>query len=338
MHNKLQAKLLRDSTLKNIDKHQLIAHPDNYRLWFEYATGSIDALSADIDKMVSQQQLINEKICQQLFIQHVASNDQRSVDDTRIAISSMLNVMVDHLKDWDISSSSFCDSLNSCIKRLDNNPDIDEVKNIVTTVTAEAIKIRDSSLNIKSTLHNLSDEISALRQDVDRLGGEALTDALTQTMNRRGFDAALKDATERAQTDNSQCALIVGDIDDFKLINDNFGHQVGDKILKYIAATLSKHIRGGDTLARYGGEEFVIILPYTSFVGAMQVAENLRAAISARQLTTGSNGKIIGRLTISIGVSCYQSSEALEDFFERADQLMYQAKRNGKDQVMGSEK
>ena len=335
MHNKLQAKLLLDSTLENLDNHQLVPSPDNYRLWFEYAAGSIDNLNKEIDAMVSQQQAITEAICQQLYKRHVASSDQRDVDETRIAIGDMLDVMIGHLKDWNSSSSHFCDSLNQCLERLNNEPSVAEIKEIVCIVTEEAKKARTANLTITSTLHNLSDEISALRQDVDRLGNDALTDALTQTVNRRGFDNALQDITEKANNEGLQCALMVADVDNFKQVNDNFGHQVGDKILKFIAATLRKNIRGSDTLARYGGEEFAIILPNTDYDGAMRVAENLRKAVCARQLTTGSNGKTIGRITISIGVSTYQLGESVEALFERADQSMYRAKQQGKNQVVG---
>lgn len=335
MHNKLQAKLLLDATLENLDNYKLIPSPENYRLWFEYAAGSIEALSADIDQMVADQQRITQLICQQLFIRHIASSDQRDIDETRIAIGSALNAMAEQLKDWNSSSSQFCQTLDRCIEKLDGDPTMAEVKEIAATISREAVNVRDVNLRIKDSLHHLTDELSSLRQDVDRLGSEAITDQLTQTANRRGFDIALKEAIERASREGTECAMIVLDIDDFKRVNDQFGHQVGDKILRFVASTMNKCIRGNDTLARYGGEEFAVILPNTHFEGAMQVAENLRSGVSSRQLTTGTDGKIIGRMTVSIGVGVYQAGESNEGFFERIDQLMYRAKRQGKDRVIG---
>lgn len=335
MYNKLQSQLLLESTLENLENHQLSPTPDNYRLWFEYAAGTIDQLNAEVDAIVSQQQSISQSICQQLYSKHLGNKDQTELDETRIAIANMLSVMSGHLKDWDSSTGHFCDTLDGCINHLNDNPSLQQIKEIVGSVTEQAKKVRDSNLSIKTTLNNLSHEISALRQDVNRLGNEATTDALTETINRRGFDLHLKDIIEKSTKEGFDCALIVVDADNFKNINDNFGHQVGDKILKYIAATFRKNIRGGDILARYGGEEFAIILPHTQYRGAMQVAENLRQAISARQLTTGSNGKIIGRITVSIGVASYLPGESADDFFERTDKYMYQAKNNGKNQVIG---
>ena len=120
-------------------------------------------------------------------------------------------------------------------------------------------------------------------------------------------------------------------------MNDKFGHQVGDKILKFIANTLRNNIRGNDTLARYGGEEFVIILPNTNYESAMCVAENLGVAVSARQLTAGANTKTIGRMSISSGVTCYQQGETAEQFFQRADKCMYEAKSLGRNQTIGAQ-
>ena len=331
-----QVKQLSSSTLENLDSNKLPAIPDNYRLWFEYAAGSIDQLSADIDQVIGQKKAVDATLCRQLFLKHIANKDQEDVDETRIAVAGMLEVIVKHLQDWDSSSTNFCDSLEGCVTSLNDDPSIEEIKEIIATVTDQAKRVRDANYGIKSTLHSISDEISSLRQDVSRLGSEATTDVLTETMNRRGFDIQLREITERSMEFGFECSLIVLDVDDFKRINDNFGHQVGDKILKYIAATLRKNIRGGDILARYGGEEFAIILPHTSFEGAHTVAENLRLAVSARQLTTGSNGKVIGKITISVGVASYKRNESMDSFFERTDRYMYQAKNNGKDQVFGS--
>lgn len=101
----------------------------------------------------------------------------------------------------------------------------------------------------------------------------------------------------QTRQDGKSCTLILSDIDNFKSVNDNFGRQAGDKILKFAASILRKNIRGNDILARYGGEELVIILPDTHRDGALQVAENLRQAISSHQLTTGSSSQVIGRIT-----------------------------------------
>ncbi len=337
MHNKLQAKLLRDATLESLNTHQLTPSPDNYRVWYEYAAGSIIELNADIDASITQQQTITEALCQKWYTQYLGTDDHRNVDDARIAIGGMLSVMITHLKDLDSSSTHFCDSLSSCMEQLNDQPKLNDVKTIITAVTEEAKKVRDTNLDMKNTLDNLSNEVTALQEDVARLDSEALTDPLTQIMNRRGFDSSLKTITKESQEEDLDCSLIVVDIDHFKKVNDNFGHLVGDKILKFTAITLRQNIRGNDILARYGGEEFAIILPNTNYQGALSVAENLCQAVASKRLTTGSKAKTIGRITISCGVSTYKSGDDLEAFFDRADKCMYQAKEQGRNGVVGEE-
>ncbi len=337
MHNKLQAKLLSESTLENLDNYSLTPLPDNYRLWFEYACGTIEALNAEIDTLVTTRATITDSVCHHLFQQYLATADQRDVDEARIAISKMLDVVISQLKDIDGSTAGFCDSLDQCAEQLNDDPSIGQVKEIVKTITCEASKMRSTNLNITKTINNLHDEVDALRHDVDRLGQEALTDSLTQVCNRRGFDQSLKEITDKAAASGEDCTVLMADIDHFKRVNDNFGHQVGDKILRYVASTIAKTVRGSDLLARHGGEEFAILLPGTSPTGARQVADNIRNAVSSRQLTAGDRDQVIGRITLSIGIGIYQPGENLDDFIDRADRCMYAAKKAGRNQVKSEE-
>jgi diguanylate cyclase len=339
MKNNPQAKQLVDAILENLENHDLTPIPDNYRLWFEYAQGTIDALSEAIDHRINQQKTIDQPVCNKLFKQYIATTDQQQIDDTRIAVGEMLTVIISHLVDIDSSSTSFCDSLSHCVSQLNNEPSINDIKNIILTITEEAKKTRDANLNIKHTLNTVSAEIAALRKNIDRLSNEALTDTLTQVINRRGFDNAFHDNAEKSRLSGNAFSLLIADIDHFKQVNDKFGHQIGDKVLKYVATTIQKNVRGNDLVARYGGEEFAIILPETELEGARRVAENICKSIASRHLTTGSDGKgrIIGRITLSIGVACYQTNEALRDLFFRADQSMYEAKKAGRNQVCSKE-
>lgn len=336
MNDKLKIKRLAESALKNISAHKLSPQPDNFRLWYEYSIGGIEGLNAEIDELVTQQTAINQAICTKLYQKYLITGDQKDLDHARIAISNLLNIMIGHLQDWDNLTNQFCDVLQQCTEKLDNNPSIEEIKNIIDTVTTEAQLALNTNKDIYTTLDSLTDEITHLREDVDRLGSEVMTDSLTEVANRRGFDIALKGAVDQSQSTGRPCALLMADLDHFKRINDNFGHQTGDKILRFVANTLKNNIRGGDIIARYGGEEFAIILPNTEQSGALNVAQNLLKEVSARQLTTGNSSKPIGRITMSIGLTLYQNNESLESFIERADQCLYQAKNAGRNQVKSS--
>lgn len=161
----------------------------------------------------------------------------------------------------------------------------------------------------------------------------SVTDALTQLYNRRYFDASLRQEVSRALREKEPLSVIMLDIDHFKLINDRFGHQLGDEVLKAVAAQLQHTLkRSTDTLARYGGEEFVLTLPNTDSSGAQQVAENLRQAIASLDLRA-----LHPDLRVSVSLGLYgaqvQHEEDGERWLKYADTALYQAKAEGRNCV-----
>lgn len=166
-------------------------------------------------------------------------------------------------------------------------------------------------------------ELAALNQQLERL---ATQDALTGLDNRRVYDRELACQLALFQRTGQPLCLIVADIDHFKLVNDNFGHDVGDQVLKEIGQQLRLNKRDFDTLARIGGEEFAFILPDTSVEQAVKVAERKRQAI---EQFTGQYCKV----TLSFGVAQVRSVDNERTLYERADQALYQAKKAGRNQV-----
>ena len=153
-------------------------------------------------------------------------------------------------------------------------------------------------------------------------------DMLTNIYNRNYFDKALEIKINSAQRYNHKFGLMILDIDDFKKVNDTYGHNIGDNVLISIAKILKKNIKEDDILARWGGEEFAILLPYTTIDDIYNLAEKLRNLI---QNSTIIENKII---TASFGVGLYFTSESKIEFFEKIDNLLYQAKNTGKNKVL----
>ena len=120
------------------------------------------------------------------------------------------------------------------------------------------------------------------------------------------------------------------DIDHFKLFNDKHGHLVGDQVLRMVAQTLEKQIRGGDSVTRFGGEEFVVILPKTDRDGALALGENIRNSLTAQVVKRRSTGKMIGRVTVSMGATSLIAKDDNESIIERADMALYRSKGEGR--------
>jgi diguanylate cyclase (GGDEF)-like protein len=158
------------------------------------------------------------------------------------------------------------------------------------------------------------------------------TDALTGLWNRRHFDEQLERVVAETDRFGRSCALVICDIDLFKKVNDSFGHDAGDEVLKRVAEVLRDGIRTVDICARLGGEELALILPQTAHDGAVELAERLRQRLEA---ATVSHGGFTIRVTVSMGVAIYDAgSSGKGTLFKRADENLYAAKHQGRNRVV----
>ncbi|MEA3554413.1 MAG: sensor domain-containing diguanylate cyclase [Campylobacterota bacterium] len=199
----------------------------------------------------------------------------------------------------------------------------------------EYIALRHDVTEFEQTKEQLSTLNKAMKNKVDELYSmtvslkeEASYDSLTGIFNRLRFNKFFNEETEKVKLKNSQLSMIILDIDHFKSINDNYGHHVGDEVLKMIASLVTKNLKRVDVFARWGGEEFVILLPGTDLQGATVLAENLRKIIEENSFS------IAGKQTSSFGVGVYKPTELKNEFFERVDKLLYNAKRTGRNKVV----
>jgi two-component system cell cycle response regulator len=175
--------------------------------------------------------------------------------------------------------------------------------------------------------------IETTRADNHRLEALAQTDPLTQLVNRRALTVRLVTEMERVRRYNAPLAMLLLDLDHFKLVNDTYGHLTGDDVLFGLATLLQRAVRTVDTVARYGGEEFVIVLPETGKQGAIAFAERIRDKIAAHGFQLPGGREI--HITASIGVATFpaQGMDSAEDLFRAADAALYRAKGSGRNLV-----
>ena len=163
----------------------------------------------------------------------------------------------------------------------------------------------------------------------ERIVNLADTDDLTGIWNRRYFRRQLPQEIERARTFNVPLSLLLFDIDEFKQINDSFGHVIGDVVLSELCGAVRESLRPTDILARYGGDEFAVILPHTDLQGATRVAERMLGRVSSLTIPTDEEGAI--QCSVSIGIAEFRREDAVaNDLVRRADERLYLSKRQGK--------
>jgi two-component system cell cycle response regulator len=175
--------------------------------------------------------------------------------------------------------------------------------------------------------------IEQTKADNARLEALAHTDSLTHLLNRRALTIRLVAELERVRRYNSPLTMLMIDLDHFKLVNDTYGHLVGDEVLRGIATILQRSVRSVDMVARYGGEEFVVVLPETTEQGAVAFAERMRERVEEHKFEAARAHP--ARVTVSIGVSSFPAPhvESAEDLFARADAALYRAKEEGRNRV-----
>jgi diguanylate cyclase (GGDEF)-like protein len=171
-------------------------------------------------------------------------------------------------------------------------------------------------------------------QTINELSDQAEHDPLTGIANRRVIDARLEDELERARRHGTHLGLVLVDVDDFKKFNDRYGHQCGDEILRTFAALLAGSVRELDLAGRFGGEEFALVLPGTPVEGACLLAEQIRKSLTKIEVA-GPAGEHL-RITASFGASAFPICATADELIEQADQSVYEAKRLGKDRVVGA--
>ena len=179
-------------------------------------------------------------------------------------------------------------------------------------------------------LNALKNKIQKQKDEIELL---ALTDSMTKLYNRRYFTQTSDHLLKLAKREKKPLSLIMIDIDDFKNINDSYGHKVGDDVIISISSILIDMSRGSDIACRFGGEEFVVLFPQTDIYGASVIAKKIKRYVEALKITAD-NGKIV-HCTISIGLSeiDLQIDQNIEALLKRADDALYKAKRSGKNKI-----
>jgi diguanylate cyclase (GGDEF)-like protein len=174
----------------------------------------------------------------------------------------------------------------------------------------------------------LAADVQYARQELVMLSD---TDELTGLKNRRAFKSELSNEIKKSIRYKRPFSVMMLDADNLKAVNDQYGHAVGDKMIVSISRTIQDSLRGTDILARYGGDEFVVMLPETADARTTEVAERIRAAVENTSFSA--DGDRISS-TLSIGIACYpEDSEDSEEIINRADQALYESKRNGRNTV-----
>ena len=308
------------------------ATPRHYTVWYDYVSGRNRALRDSIDRILAQERGLTAQLSDELYDEYFRTGEERITAQVRAEVRTLVAAVLQQLAESGGQASRYGHTLESYHERLTGELGRDEFQRLLTEFTVETRTMLEANRCLEQQLQNTNHELDELRQQLETARQEASTDALTDLANRKAFDAALEACCAAATAETRLC-LIMADIDHFKHFNDNHGHLVGDKLLRFVANILKDSVKGQDLVARFGGEEFAILLPDTPLRGASVVAESLRVRVQSQRLRRTDNQQPLGGVTVSLGIACLRGGEAAEALVARADAALYQSKRLGRNRV-----
>ena len=323
------------SALELLKRALIPPYPQFYELLYTYATGVNPVLNNRINEIFREGHVTSD-IAERLYNEFLRAQDTNARMSGVSERMSKRIVAVHHAIDSAMTTASaYSATLQIASGDLGvAEPDPAGLKALANTLLAETRRMQNANHRLELSLQASRDDIEALQRDLDDVRREALLDPLTKIHNRKALDEGLFRAVERARETNEHLCLLLLDIDHFKRLNDTWGHQTGDQVLRLVAMTLKSNIKGKDIAARYGGEEFAAVLPDTDLEGAVILADNIRKAVQAKELLKRSTNERLGRVTASFGVATFRPGDSPSSLIERADRCLYAAKNAGRNKVI----
>lgn len=323
------------AALDDMRQHSVVMAPENIMVWYHFKQGDMPQLTKEMERLIARDVSFTPHLCSQLYQRFFTEIDRRKLDLLREAMRQLIGHLMEHIQSVGDDVEGYQSSLSQCIDALEDDPDEEQMKSLVSIMLSQSRKALDKSRAASTRMQTLSKEVSQLRSSMKDLERSALEDSLTGVANRRAFDLKFVEQFEGGEERKGRrCCLLLVDIDYFKHFNDEYGHLEGDKALRYVALMLKDMIKGQDFLSRYGGEEFAIILPNTEYGGAIALAASIAERMASTSLALGS-GERIDPITVSIGVSASSGGDTPEKLFRRADASLYLAKDRGRNSVVG---
>ena len=261
------------------------------------------------------------------------------LEEREAEFREIIDLMTAAMTGMNSENIAFYSTIRSQGERFEEITLLDDIKRMKNELVREVDHMREvvrhKERQDQSTFAILTNQVESLQKELVKARECANTDSLTGVRNRKALDEYLHQLVDRNRVSRTPFSLLMMDLDDFKRLNDTFGHTVGDRMLLAFAQKCQNMIRGDDFLSRYGGEEFTLILPGASLKNAIKKAKHLCRTISgSRYAADDSPNADAISVTVSIGVSCYRKGDRVKDLLERADQCLYKAKAAGKNRVV----
>jgi diguanylate cyclase len=322
--------------IAELGQHDAPFTPRVFTVWYEHFAGINPRLSLALERARGEQPRLGPEALEQLFRDHVADPDAATTQDARQRFESVMQAMVRQAEATGRDAAAYGEQLQGLSRALGDDAPAAALGKQVDTVASGTSRMQSAVAELQQTVADSQAEIERLRAALDRTRTEAVTDALSQLLNRKGFDERLAQVLAQPAPDGRRHCLVILDLDHFKKINDTHGHLVGDTVIQVMGQVLQRVARESGTgtwAGRVGGEEFALLMAASSPAEAARRAQEAQTLLRGTKIRRLGSQETIATVTLSAGVAGFGAGDTATTLWAAADAALYRSKQNGRDRV-----
>lgn len=309
-------------------KRKIPTNPCNIALWYAYAAGLDKNLNQALETHFPDNTQYAPEKSEELFFDYFIKSYMPSHEGAQEAMVSLLTRLYESTKKTADGTREYGSALQKGLDQFKNETDPREMEKTLVSLLEETRAVDHLTRRFTQEIDSAKQEIESLKQQLKDTEKSVFVDSLTKIGNRRSFDRTLVGAMVKT---NAELSLLLIDLDNFKKCNDTYGHLTGDRVLAGVGQLLESHKSENIHVSRYGGEEFAVIVRQKTREQVHDLAEMIRTQVMKIQIKQ--QGRYIGNISTSIGIAERKPGESRESLIHRADQALYSAKQNGRNQV-----
>jgi len=321
------------TVLPLMSRHAAGYHPISYAVWYEYAKGVRLELRQNVDDELARRERLSVAQTYSVYSRYLVEPAEQALMSARTNLLELVEQVKHAVHEVNRDTTGFDTHLADFHRQLSTATTIQDLGAHVTSMQVETRRVSDGFEKLTTQLEHSRDQVKRLTEELHRIREDAVTDSLSGLLNRRGFDRELKRLAPGDASSEGALALIMLDIDEFKKVNDTYGHPLGDRVIAAVGQSIRECVGQAGVAARYGGEEFAVLLPSQAIELAERLAQLIRQRVEQGTIRTRHGEDPIGGVTVSAGVAVWHPKDDTGSLLERADRALYASKRAGRNRV-----
>ncbi len=324
-----------DAAVAQIRKLRLPVTPRNYEIFYAYATGHYPTLKLIINDLLARRVVVSDADIDQIGTRFVSQSD---IKDRVCALGSRVESEIRQVEGAIDSTISLATSCSRDIAQVDDTltsiKSRDALYPVVDEMTRIANRIKEGQSKLSAEISTSNSRIDQLRMETHKAVAASLADPLTGLTHWKLLQRSLQNELAVALESGKPFSLVLADIDHFERFNNNWGSEIGDRVLRLVGQTIKSNANSDDIVARYGSDKFAVVLLDTPLKAAYVLADNIRQIVMSRNMASRATGQDLGRICLSFGVASAQAHDTINSLVGRAEACVNAAKWNGRNQVI----